>query len=134
MKRNEFERLVEQGFLAIPASLRQKISNVIIFIEDEPSAKVRKATKLSTHQTLFGLYEGIPNTNRMHYGVGMTLPDRITIFQKPVEQEAKGDKDKVRIIVRDTIWHEIAHYFGMNESEIRAYEARRGRAESVRDF
>ncbi|MBI1833554.1 MAG: metallopeptidase family protein [Candidatus Andersenbacteria bacterium] len=125
MTTEEFEKLVEEGFAKIPERLREKVKNVAIFVEDVPSLETRKKQNLSRYQTLFGLYEGIPNTRRAHYGVGMTLPDRITIFRQPIESAAEGDPEHIREIVRDTIWHEIAHHFGMDEPAVRASEKKR---------
>lgn len=111
--------------MAIPLRFRQKVANVAILIEETPSAHVRKKQKLSRNQTLLGLYEGIPHTARTHYGVGMTLPDRITIFRRPIESAAGSDPEQIRALVRDTIWHEIAHHFGMDEKAVRRSEAHR---------
>lgn len=76
-------------------------------------------------ETLFGLYEGVPHPSRQGYGVGMTLPDRIVIYRRPIEEEARGDPARVRVIVRDTIWHEVAHHFGLDDSAIDARERKR---------
>jgi predicted Zn-dependent protease with MMP-like domain len=128
MTRVTFEQLVEEGFLAIPERFRQRVNNVAILVENEPSLAVRREQGLRAHQTLLGLYRGVPHTGRgSNYGVGMTLPDTITIYQKPIEAAAQGDPDRVREIVRDTIWHEIAHHFGMNEARVRHNEVRRRR-------
>ncbi len=127
MTSEEFEQLVEEGFAAIPEHLREKVANVAMIIEEEPTAAQRRKMRLGSGHTLLGLYEGIPHTARAHYGVGMTLPDRITIFRKAIEWTAGGDPDRIREIVCDTIWHEIAHHFGMDEGRVRRSEAKRKR-------
>ncbi|MCR4327893.1 MAG: metallopeptidase family protein [Patescibacteria group bacterium] len=126
MKQKEFEELVEKGIAAIPEKFRRMMDNVIVVIADEPSEKIRREHGLSAGETLLGLYEGIPRTERgVEYG-GLVMPDTITIFQRPIEDKAESVED-IPEIVANTIWHEIAHYFGMKEDEVRAEEVRRGK-------
>jgi predicted Zn-dependent protease with MMP-like domain len=126
MKRDEFERLVEEGYERLPEWVRKKIKNVAVLIEDEPSAEERIAQELSDDETLLGLYKGVPLSARGEgYGVGMTLPDTITLYQMPIEQAAGEDNMDVRDVVAETIWHEFAHYFGMDEHEVREREDER---------
>ncbi|MFA5997904.1 MAG: metallopeptidase family protein [Candidatus Paceibacterota bacterium] len=123
MNREEFEKLVEEGFLLIPEQFRAKIRNVALLVEDEPSREVREREGLSGDETLLGLYQGIPNTARGDsYGVGPTLPDTITLYQLPIEEAAREDGEDVRKVIAETIWHEYAHYFGMDEEEVRFRE------------
>ena len=126
MRQKEFEQLVEKGIAAIPEKFRRMMDNVIVVIADEPSEKTRREHGLSADETLFGLYEGIPRTERgVEYG-GLVMPDTITIFQRPIEDKAESVED-IPEIVANTVWHEIAHYFGMKEDEVRAEEVRRGK-------
>jgi predicted Zn-dependent protease with MMP-like domain/uncharacterized membrane protein len=140
MTREEFEQLVEEEFTnAIPEKFRDKIKNVAFLIEDEPSHTTRVQENLSLNETLLGLYRGVPATARGdHYGVGGTLPDTITLFQKPIEFEATqlehshflqniemSHQEYVRKVIRDTIWHEVAHHFGYDEQQVREREGRR---------
>ena len=137
MTRKEFEKLAEEGFLLIPEKFRTKIKNVALLVEDEPSEEMRKQEGLEAGETLLGLYQGIPNTARGDsYGIGPTVPDTITLFKTPIEEAALlrarlrkgtagGASEEVRKIIADTIWHEYAHYFGMDEDEVRHREARR---------
>lgn len=126
MTRGQFEALVTEGVRAIPEKFRKKLNNVVLLLEEEPSAAVRRAQGLRSNETLFGLYHGIPHTVRgAGYGVGGTLPDTITIFQKPIEQAAHGNPARIRQMVCDTVWHEVAHHFGMSETEVRRCEKRR---------
>lgn len=123
MSREEFEKLVQEGVSRIPKKFRDKLSNVAIVIEDEPSSHQLKKLNLSSRHLLFGLYQGIPQTKRRINYSGV-LPDKITIFQKPIEKVARG-KEEIRELVKNTIWHEIAHHFGSSEAKIRQIEFKR---------
>ncbi len=126
MQKKEFEKLVAEGFERLPAWVREKIKNVALLIEDEPSEEDRKAEGLGEDETLLGLYKGIPLSERGElYGVGMTLPDTITLYQLPIEEAAKEDEMPVAQVVTETIWHEFAHHFGMDEHEVRDREQKR---------
>lgn len=122
MDRNKFEELVKQGIEAIPKRFLEKLNNVDIVIEDEATEEQMKKLKLKAKVKLFGLYRGIPQTKRMFYSGA--LPDKITIFQKPIEEAASND-EQVKRIVKNTVWHEIAHHFGLDENRVRAAEKRR---------
>ncbi|MGC9602600.1 MAG: metallopeptidase family protein [Minisyncoccia bacterium] len=131
MTRDAFEQLVGEEFpKAIPEKFRTMIHNVAFLIEDEPSQALRKQEGLGRNETLLGLYHGVPATARGdYYGVGGTLPDTITLFQKPIEENALAEGKDVRQVIRDTVWHEVAHHFGYDERQIRGREKRR----SMRD-
>jgi len=123
MTRDAFEQLVEEGFLLLPEKFRARIKNVALLVEDEPSEEVRTQEGLEGEETLLGLYQGIPNTARGDsYGVGPTLPDTITLYQHSIEEAAQEDGMDVRTVIAETIWHEYAHYFGMDEDEVRLRE------------
>lgn len=128
MDRNKFEHLVENGIKAIPERFLEKLSNVAIVIEDGPTLSQKKKLGLGKGWTLFGLYEGVPQLNR---GINYTgvLPDKITIFQIPIEEAARSDRD-VEEMVRNTVWHELAHHFGMDERGVREAELKRKKANS----
>jgi predicted Zn-dependent protease with MMP-like domain len=122
MDSGKFEELVKEGIDAIPERFLEKLDNVDIVIEDEPSEEQIKKLRIGRYSGLFGLYEGIPQTKRGYYsGV---LPDKITIFQKPIEQMASSEEG-VKEIVKKTVWHEIAHHFGMDEERVRKAEKKR---------
>ncbi len=128
MTREEFEKLVEEGFLLIPEKFRARIRNVALLVEDEPPEEIRRKEGLDEGETLLGLYQGIPNTARGDtYGVGPTLPDTITLYQFPIEEAAREDSLDVRTVIAETIWHEYAHYFGMEEDEVRFREEQKNR-------
>ncbi|MDP3965383.1 MAG: metallopeptidase family protein [bacterium] len=123
MEKQEFENLIEDGFALLPEWVRKKIKNVAILVEDEPSREIRKQEHLADDETLLGFYQGIPLSARgENYGVGMTMPDTITLFQKPIEEAAEEDGIEIKKVIADTIWHEFAHHFGMDEEEVRDRE------------
>ncbi len=126
MQRKEFEKLVGEGFGKLPEWVREKIKNVALLVEDEPSEEDRKMQKLDEDETLLGLYKGVPLSARGEmYGVGMTMPDTITLYQFPIEDAAAEDGKDVCDVVAETIWHEFAHHFGMNEREVQDREHKR---------
>lgn len=120
MTQEEFEKIVSDiGLSAVPEKLRSKIKNVGFIIEYEPSKETRKKQGLRANQTLLGLYHGVPQSVRgVNYGVGSAFPDTITLYQKPIEEEGGGDPAKIREVIKETIWHEVAHHFGLNHEEI----------------
>lgn len=127
MNRTEFEKLAQEGFLLLPEKVRERIQNVALLIEDEPSDEVREREGLEEEETLLGLYHGIPATERGDsYGVGPTMPDTITLYKLPIEEAAAEDKKDIRAVIAETVWHEYAHYFGMEEDEIQFRESMRG--------
>lgn len=121
ISKEEFESFVKEGVDAIPEKFRSLIKNVGFFVDNEPTVTQRRQNHLRPGETLLGLYEGIPRTVRgAEYG-GLVMPDRITIFKKPVEAEADTG-EKVRQLVIDTVWHEVAHHFGLGEREVERRE------------
>lgn len=127
MPKDKFEKLVAEGFERLPEWVREKIKNVALLVENEPSQEDREAEGLADDETLLGLYKGIPLSERgENYGVGMTMPDTITLYQVPIEEAAEEDGVNVQEVVADTIWHEFAHHFGMDEREVRQREDQRG--------
>ena len=123
LNRTEFEKIIREGIKAIPERFLRKLENVAIVVEDEPTPALRKKLNIHPNWTLYGLYEGVPQASR---GANYTavLPDKITIFQKPIEAAARDLKD-IKEMVKNTVWHEIAHHFGMSEARVRQAEARR---------
>ena len=123
MNKNNFEKLVKEGIMAIPKKFLRKLDNVAIVIEDEPTPAQKKKLNIHTNWTLLGLYEGIPQAGRGE-NYNAVLPDKITIFQKPIERDAQDEED-LKEIVKNTVWHEIAHHFGMSETQVRQTEIKR---------
>jgi len=141
MNRAEFEQLVADEFpRAVPAKFHHLIHNVGFLVEDEPDEMTRQEHRLGQGETLLGLYRGVPHTARGEwYGVGNTLPDTITLYQKPIEQEAlmtpidasQTYVNVLRRVIRETIWHEVAHYFGFDEDQVEDREQREGRRDAI---
>ena len=115
----EFEKLVQEGIKAIPQKFLDKLSNVDICVEEEPTPFQLGKIKKREGFLLFGLYEGVPQTQRGSYG--QVLPDKITIFKNAIEKAAKSEAE-IKKIVKNTVRHEIAHHFGMDEREVREAE------------
>lgn len=122
MEKSKFEKLVQDGVREIPENFRRKLSNVAIVVEDDPSRDQLKKLKISGSMNLLGLYEGIPQTKRDNYG--MVLPDKITVFKNPIENIASSDNE-IREVVKNTVWHEIAHHFGLGEKKVRELSLKR---------
>lgn len=122
----DFEEMIEAGYEQLPQWVRERMKNVAILLEDEPSEDVRRTERLSPDETLLGYYQGVPLTARGdHYGVGMTMPDTITLYRLPIEDAAEADGIPVAQVIAETIWHEVAHHFGMDEHEVRSREQKR---------
>ena len=127
MTHEEFEKLVAEGFERLPEWVKAKAQNIAILIEDEPSQEDRELQGLADDETLLGLYKGIPLSERgSHYGEGVVLPDTITLYRLSILEAAEGDKLDVRDVVADTIWHEFAHHFGIDEHGVHMREKERG--------
>jgi predicted Zn-dependent protease with MMP-like domain len=115
MKRRDFEDLVEEAVLALPDDIRGRLRNLAFVIEERAGEGERKAAEGSWgSRDLLGLYVGVPLTER-HLEMSGVLPDKIVLYKAAIEEEA-GHPENVRIVVRETVWHEIAHYFGFDEA------------------
>lgn len=111
----EFQKLVKKVIASLPQEFLDKIDNVTVVVEDYPP---------DGNLSILGLYQGVPQTKRKNYGIGGQLPDRIIIYKRNIEIHANSPAHLVQMI-RDTVIHEIAHHFGMDEREVRTAEARR---------
>ena len=123
MSPDEFDELVQGAYGRIPARFRTRLKNVAMLVEAEPSAAQLAEARVGPGGTLLGLYQGRPLTQRSVFE-SFTMPDRITIFQGPHERLARG-KAELQRMVEGTVWHEVAHYFGIDERQVRAAERRR---------
>ncbi len=110
----------------LPSRFRNKIENVAFVVETHARRMSRGEQPIQVRGVLLGLYQGVPY-GRRNQGYSGVLPDKITIFQDAIELVGQNDPQQIREIIRHTVWHEIGHYFGMNESEVRDWERRRGR-------
>jgi predicted Zn-dependent protease with MMP-like domain len=120
MRRAAFEALVNEAFQSIPRSFRQRLQNVAIMVEDEPEPELLDEMGIEPPDTLFGLYQGTP-VPRRDWGYGNQLPDRIVLYQRPIE-DASADEDEVFATIAETLIHEAGHYFGLSEEEIGVIE------------
>jgi predicted Zn-dependent protease with MMP-like domain len=122
MTRERFRRLVSAAIDSIPTRFRQQLVNVAVVVEDEPSPDLLAEMEIEPPDTLFGLYQGTPLTER-RWDHGNTLPDRITIYQRPIEDVSDSEADVITEI-GETLIHEVGHYFGLSEEEIEEIEDR----------
>ncbi len=117
-----FDDIVSRAIAAIPEPFNGRIQNLVFTIEDVPSPHQRAVAKLKPYQTLFGLYEGIPLIRRGG-NYTMVLPDKITVFKTPHEH-ASDSLEAIQKLVYKTVWHEVAHYFGLDHAAIESIEAK----------
>src|SRR5438094_4404699 len=120
VRRAKFERLVADALASIPRRFRDAMANLAIVVEDEPPNELLEEMELEPPDTLLGLYQGTPLTER-RWDYGNALPDRILLFQGPLERESDGEDDLI-VAIGETLIHEIAHYFGLSEEEIEEIE------------
>jgi predicted Zn-dependent protease with MMP-like domain len=115
MRADQFERLVDEAIAGLPQEFKEKLHNVAVIVQRRPSAELLDQMEIPDEDTLFGLYEGTPLTDR---GFEPPLhPDRIWIFQEPIE-EACATEDEVREEIQTTIMHEVAHFFGFDDDDL----------------
>lgn len=124
MTDEQFEALVAQGIDDLREDVRKRMQNIAIVIEDEPTRDQLWENSVEDGGTLFGLYEGVPQTERG--GESPLLPDKVTIFKKPI-LAAYTDLEDIRACVSNTVWHEVAHHFGLDEEAVALEEGKRGK-------
>jgi predicted Zn-dependent protease with MMP-like domain len=120
MTRARFEQLAAEAVRTIPERFRAQITNLAIIVEDEPDDDLLDEMEIEPPDTLFGLYQGTPLTER-HWDHGNGLPDRIVLYQGPIEDACESNEDIVGTI-GETLIHEIGHYFGLSEDELEEIE------------
>ncbi len=124
MTDEQFEQYIREGIKALPLWVQQKLDNVAFLVADRPSKKQIEENDLEDEALLFGLYEGTPLTLRGDESI--LLPDTITLFKNVVFEIYDTEKD-IRECIRNTVWHEVAHYLGRDEEWVEAEEIRRGK-------
>ncbi len=130
MDRPSFEKLVQNSLRRLPRRFKQKLKNISVEVEDRPSAELLRDMGI-TSGTLFGLYQGVPLTQR-EWNYGNVLPDRIVIYQRPIESAA-ASPGEIEEIVLDTVMHEVGHYFGFDDNELyEMMEDAKGRGKRTR--
>ena len=128
MTREQFQRLVVEAIALIPKRFRREMKNLALVVEDEPAPDLLAEMEIEPPDSLFGLYQGTPLPERT-WAFGNNLPDRITLFQRPIEEDCE-DEDDVRAVIGETLIHEVGHYFGMSEEEIEEIEEHYWRSEA----
>jgi predicted Zn-dependent protease with MMP-like domain len=121
MTRSRFEQLVTEAMTLIPKRFRREMRNLAVIVDDDPHPSLLDDMGIEPPDTLFGLYQGTPLPERSA-GHGNSLPDVITLYQLPIEEECDGDEDEVRAVIGETLIHEVGHHFGLSEEEIEAIE------------
>jgi predicted Zn-dependent protease with MMP-like domain len=130
MTREDFKALVQEAIDWIPERFATAMKNIAIVIEDRPSPALLQELEMQADEVLMGLYQGTPLTERQ-WSHGNSLPDRITLFHKSIEEECDGDEDWMFSEIVFTLIHEVGHYFGMSEEEIEEIEERYWRGQGA---
>jgi predicted Zn-dependent protease with MMP-like domain len=128
MTRDAFEQLVAEALKLIPRRFQREMKNLALVVELEPTAELLAEMEIEPPDSLYGLYQGTPLPERT-WGYGNALPDRITIFQRPIEEDCE-DEDEIRAVIGETLIHEVGHYFGLSEEEIEEIEEKYWRGET----
>lgn len=129
MTRERFRELVQEAIDTIPRRFAREIRNVAIVIEDRPSPELLADMEMGPDEILLGLYQGVPLTERP-WGHANALPDRITLFQREIEEDCEDDDEEIVAAVGETLIHELGHYFGLSEEEIMDIEERYWRGDA----
>ncbi len=115
----QFQELIDQALTELPGEHVKNIKNVAILYEELPTSDQRQQLQLRNDQTLLGLYQGVPLSQRQ--GTTRIFPDKITLFKGPLQHHA-NDIDELKEQIKHTLWHEIAHYYGLDHDHIHALE------------
>jgi predicted Zn-dependent protease with MMP-like domain len=118
--RRQFEALVDKALRKLPKGFRRRISNIAVVVEDWADAETLAEMGIEPPDTLYGLYRGIDLTRR-DSSYGNVMPDVITIYQGPIEEDA-ADEQEMAEIVRETVVHELGHYFGLDDETMHRIE------------
>jgi predicted Zn-dependent protease with MMP-like domain len=120
MEKEKFEALVEKAIENLPSEFKSKLENVDVVVEEWPTrGQLRQAKDIHPAQ-LLGLYQGVPQTRRGQ-GYALVLPDKISIFQRPIEAQCRFD-DEIEAKIEEVVRHEIAHHFGLDDETLRKIE------------
>jgi predicted Zn-dependent protease with MMP-like domain len=121
MTREQFEKLVERALRKLPPPFREKVSNVAVVVEDWADDETLAEMEIEPPDTLYGLYRGVDITQR-DSTYGNCLPDTITIYQGPIEEDCETPREMAEL-VRETVMHELGHYFGLDDDELHEIES-----------
>lgn len=115
-----FEKLVDQVFVRLPEQFRAALENIAVFVEDYPTDEIVRNMRLPSRHHLLGLYQGIPLTKRgTWYGMSPVTPDKISLYRCNILEHCAQEED-IEQRIYEVLVHEIAHYFGMDEDQVRA--------------
>lgn len=120
MERAKFEKLVEESLAEVPKKFKKLLDNLAVIVEEKPSREIYERTGGSPFSTVLGLYHGVPYKHRGPF-YGNIPPDVIAIYQKPIENMCSTEEE-IKRKVREVVFHEIGHYFGLNEKDLREIE------------
>ena len=120
MTKSQFEALVARAMRSLPKTFRDKIKNIAVVVEDWADEETLAEVGIEPPDTLYGLYRGIDLTRR-DGSYGNVLPDVVTIYQGPIEEDA-ADEEEMAEIVRETVVHELGHYFGLDDETMHRIE------------
>ena len=120
MDKERFRELVAEAISGLPKEFRDKLNNVDVVVADFPSPAQLAGARLGRHQTLLGLYQGVPQTRRGRR-YGLVVPDKISIFRRPIEARCRSEAEIIAEIAR-VVRHEIAHHFGIGDGRLRQLE------------
>jgi predicted Zn-dependent protease with MMP-like domain len=116
----QFESLVARAVQSLPDEFQDRLRNVDVVVDDVPTASQLLKAGLKNHESLLGLYEGVPQTRRgVNYG--LVLPDKITLFRQAIEARCRND-DEIRVVIQNVVRHEIAHHFGISDERLEQIE------------
>lgn len=126
MEREKFEILVGRAIESLPEEFQRRLENVDVVVEEWPTAAQMRQARIGNPTRLLGLYQGVPRTRRGR-GYGLVLPDKISIFQRPIEAHCRFDHE-IEARVGEVVRHEIAHHLGLDDETLRRIEGeKRGR-------
>ena len=120
MRRKEFETLVERALRKLPRQFRDKLANIAVVVEDWADDETLEEMGIEPPDTLYGLYRGIDVTHRDSF-YGNCLPDTVTIYQGPIEEDC-ATREEMADLVRETVVHELGHYFGLDDATMEEIE------------
>ena len=120
MTRAQFERVVERALRGLPRAFKEKLANIVVVVEDWADDETLEEMGIEPPDTLYGLYRGVDLTQR-DSNYGNVLPDTVTIYQGPIEEDCE-DEAEMQEVIRDTVVHEIGHYFGLDDETMHRIE------------
>jgi len=120
MERDKFEKLVEEALADLPEKFKERLNNITVIVEEKPSREVYERLGGSPFSLILGLYHGVPFKHRGPF-YGNVPPDVITIYQNPIEKICSTEEE-IKKKVKEVVVHEIAHYFGFDDKELKKIE------------